>query len=123
MQRAPGTLGSGARLLSGHPSFLIRRDCCAIIRGAVPSGMNVLIINQSEVRRLLPMDECMTAMAGALSALTKGEAVVLLRMITWLPERVGALGLMPSYHTGINAMGVKVVSVFPKNHGTEFDSH
>ena len=85
--------------------------------------MNVLIINQSEVRRLLPMDECMTAMAGALSALTRGEAVVPLRMITWLPERVGALGLMPSYHTGINAMGVKVVSVFPKNHGTEFDSH
>ena len=69
------------------------------------------------------MDECMTAMAGALSALTRGEAVVPLRMITWLPERVGALGLMPSYHTGINAMGVKVVSVFPKNHGTEFDSH
>ena len=85
--------------------------------------MNVLILNQSEVRRLLPMDECMTAMAGALSALTRGEAVVPLRMITWLPERVGALGLMPSYHTGINAMGVKVVSVFPKNHGTEFDSH
>ena len=85
--------------------------------------MNVLILNQSEVRRLLPMGECMTAMANALSALTRGEAVVPLRMITWLPERVGALGLMPSYHTGINAMGVKVVSVFPKNHGTEFDSH
>ena len=86
-------------------------------------AMSVLIISQSEVRQLLPMDECMDAMASALSALTRGAAILPLRMITWLPERVGALGLMPSYLADIEAMGVKVVSVFPKNHGTELDSH
>jgi len=41
----------------------------------------------------------------------------------WLPERVGALGMMPSYLGDIAAMGLKAISVFPGNHGTEYDSH
>ncbi len=85
--------------------------------------MIVRIIDQSEVRRLLPMDECLEVMADTLSALARGDAVLPLRQIMWLPDRVGALGLMPSHLAGIDVMGVKVVSVFPHNHGTEFDSH
>ena len=34
--------------------------------------MQVLIVNQSEVLRLLPMDACMEAMARALAAVTRG---------------------------------------------------
>ena len=86
--------------------------------------MKVLIINQSEVTELLPMDECIEAMTQALATLAKGEAIVPLRPVMWLPERVGALGMMPGYVGGdMQAMGVKVVSVFPGNHGTEYDSH
>jgi ornithine cyclodeaminase len=85
--------------------------------------MKVLIINQSEVRQLLPMNECMDVMAEALKTLARGEAILPLRPVMWLPEKVGALGMMPSYLGDIRAMGLKVVSVFPGNHGTEYDAH
>lgn len=85
--------------------------------------MMLRVIARSEVQRLLPMDECMDVMADTLRALALGEATQPLRQIMWLPQRVGALGLMPSHLAGLDAMGVKVVSVFPHNQGTEFDSH
>ncbi|MEO8392691.1 MAG: ornithine cyclodeaminase family protein [Chloroflexota bacterium] len=85
--------------------------------------MKVLIVNQSEVRQLLPMSECIEVMSEALKALARGEAILPLRPVLWLPEKYGALGMMPSYLGDIKAMGLKVVSVFPHNHGTEYDSH
>lgn len=85
--------------------------------------MHVLLLNKREVRELLPMDECMAVMASTLKALADGKAILPLRQIMWLPERVGALGTMPAYLEHLGVMGLKVVSVFPGNHGTEFDSH
>jgi alanine dehydrogenase len=85
--------------------------------------MKVHIINQAEVLQLLPMSECIDAMAEALKTLALGNAILPLRPILWLPEKVGALGMMPSYLGDVKAMGLKVVSVFPGNHGTQYDSH
>src|SRR5260370_24443642 len=85
--------------------------------------MKVHISNQAEVLELLPMRECIDVMAEALKTLARGNAILPLRPILWLPEKVGALGMMPSYLGDIKAMGLKVVSVFPGNHGTEYDSH
>ncbi|MBI3761250.1 MAG: ornithine cyclodeaminase family protein, partial [Chloroflexi bacterium] len=85
--------------------------------------MQVLIVNQSEVPQLLPMNECMEVMAEALKTLARGEAILPLRPVMWLPEKVGALGMMPSYLGNMKVMGLKVVTVFPGNHGTEYDSH
>jgi alanine dehydrogenase len=85
--------------------------------------MKVLIVNQSEVRRLLPMGECMEVMAETFAALARGEAILPLRPILWLPEKVGALGMMPSYLASIGAVGLKAITVFPGNHGTKHDSH
>jgi alanine dehydrogenase len=85
--------------------------------------MQVLIVNQKEVRQLLPMNECMDVMSEALKTLARGDAILPLRPVLWLPEKVGALGMMPSYLGDIRAMGLKVVSVFPGNHGTQYDSH
>ena len=85
--------------------------------------MKVLIVNQSEVHRLLPMNECIDVMAEALTGLARGEAIQPLRSIMWLPGKVGALGVMPSYLAGIDSIGLKVISVFPGNHGTQYDSH
>lgn len=85
--------------------------------------MQILIVNQSEVRQLLPMNECIDVMAQALSALARGDAILPLRPVLWLPDRRGALGMMPSYLGDIGAVGLKVVTVFPGNHGTQYDSH
>ena len=83
----------------------------------------VLIVNQSEVPRLLPMRACIDAMAEALAALARGEGSMPLRQIVWIPGRTGALGLMPSQLTAAKSLGVKAVTFFPGNEGTELDSH
>lgn len=85
--------------------------------------MEVLVINQQEVPRLLPMETCIEVMEQALKTLAAGEAITPLRPVLWLPEKVGALGMMPAYLGDLQAMGIKVVSVFPGNQGTEYDSH
>jgi ornithine cyclodeaminase len=83
--------------------------------------MRLLFLSASDVARLLPMRECMTAVAGALEALARGDGINPLRDITWLPGGAGALGTMPAYLEG--AMGAKVISVFPGNHDVGLESH
>ncbi len=69
------------------------------------------------------MAECIDAVRVALIDLAGGRGIQPLRPVMWLPERVGALGVMPGYLPSIGVMGIKTVSVFPGNAGTEHDSH
>lgn len=85
--------------------------------------MKVLIINDSEVRRLLTMPECVAAMGETLRALAAGKAQLPLRTILWLPDKIGALGMMPAFLESPPLTGLKAVSYFPGNEGTELDSH
>ena len=85
--------------------------------------MDVLIVNQREVAKLLPMGECMDVMADALRALAEGDAVLPLRTIVRLPDGRSAFGAMPAYLGRPASMGLKVVTVFPGNEGTRYDSH
>jgi ornithine cyclodeaminase/alanine dehydrogenase-like protein (mu-crystallin family) len=86
--------------------------------------MDTLIVGADEVLTLLPMDECIAAMREALIALAKGEVILPQRQALRQPDKKGLLGMMPSYLGGsYPALGIKVVTVFPGNHGTKFDSH
>jgi ornithine cyclodeaminase len=85
--------------------------------------MKVLFVNEAGVNELLPMRECVALMKETLATLSKGDAVLPLRNMVWLPDRSGLLGLMPGYLGAPQAFGLKVVSVMPKNHGTAYDSH
>jgi ornithine cyclodeaminase len=85
--------------------------------------METLVVNQMEVPRLLPMKECIEVMARAFAALVRGEATMPQRQIVWLPDKTGALGLMPAHLPGLGAVGVKAVTFFPRNEGTDIDSH
>jgi len=85
--------------------------------------MKTLVISQREVPALLPMKECVDLMAGTLRTTSRGDAVLPLRQMVWLPDRSGLLGLMPGYLGSPPALGLKVVSVMPGNHGTEYDAH
>ena len=62
-------------------------------------------------------------MARAFAALARGEATLPQRQIVWLPEKSGALGLMPAHLNELGALGLKAVTFFPRNEGTELDSH
>lgn len=82
-----------------------------------------LVINQNEVADLLRFDECIAAVRDALGALARGGGIQPLRPVMWLPEKVGALGMMPGYLGSLDTIGIKTVTVFPGNAGTEYDSH
>jgi ornithine cyclodeaminase/alanine dehydrogenase-like protein (mu-crystallin family) len=67
--------------------------------------------------------ECIDVMARAFAGLARGEATLPLRQILWLSEKSGALGLMPAHLSGLGAVGLKAVTFFPRNEGTDIDSH
>ena len=88
--------------------------------------MTTLVLSQREVRALLPMRECIDLVADALAALARGEGSNPLRRGMRLADGRSLLGMMPGY-LGTDAepgpLGLKVVTVFPGNHGTPYDSH
>ena len=85
--------------------------------------MKVLIANQDQISALLPMNECIEVMEDALKMLAGGDAILPLRTMLVLPDGQSLMGLMPSYLGGIQSVGVKVIAAFPKNYGTEYDTH
>ena len=85
--------------------------------------MKPLILSQSEIRRLLPMTECIDAMAETLTALERGEAANPLRQVVLLPERRGLLGLMPGYVQSPPALGLKATALLHSEHTAKLDSH
>jgi len=85
--------------------------------------MNTLVLSQEEVRSLLPMSECMALVARSLETLARGEADNPLRRGMLVSGKTSLIGTMPGYLQDPPALGLKVVGVFPDNHGTELDSH
>ena len=84
---------------------------------------DILFVNQEEVPGLLPMAACIESMERALACLARGQAQLPLRSILWLPGKTGALGLMPASIAPDKVLGVKVISFFHGNEGTELDTH
>ncbi|MDB4917998.1 MAG: Delta(1)-pyrroline-2-carboxylate reductase [Gemmatimonadetes bacterium] len=83
----------------------------------------MLIITQNDVPALLSMADCIDVMADALTTLTRGGAVLPLRPMLRLPDQSGIMGMMPAYLDTPASLGVKIITVFNANHGTEYDSH
>src|SRR5947209_9184383 len=84
---------------------------------------DLVVLNQRDVARLLPMDECIEAMAGALATVARGNAILPLRPMIRLPDSPNIFALMPAYLGEPKSVGVKVLTVFPVNHGTPIDAH
>ena len=86
--------------------------------------MKMLVISHSQVKNLLPMDECIDIMAETLTALARGQAFQPLRMTVRPPEAAGIMVVMPSYMAGAHpAYGLKAVCVFPGNPAKGKDAH
>ena len=85
---------------------------------------DVLILNEHEVRALLPMESCIAVMEDALKALARGEVYNPLRQIIRAPGAAGMLGLMPAYRALPRPLfGLKEVCVFPGNPARGLDTH
>ncbi len=85
--------------------------------------MEIRVLRQHEVKELLPMGECIDLMAKAMTAVSEGKAVLPLRTGMKMPGDIGMFGIMPGYLGAPEAFGIKLVSLFPRNAGTEYSSH
>ena len=83
----------------------------------------MLVLDSADIRTLLPMKECISAMEGAFRTLARGDALLPLRPMLRLPNGRDIFALMPAYLGAPKAVGVKVLTVFPGNHGTAIDAH
>ena len=85
-----------------------------------------LIVSHTDVERLLPMPACIDLMADALATTARGGALLPLRQVMVLPGGRNAFGVMPAVLAGAdgsNAIGAKIITVFPGNAATPYDSH
>jgi alanine dehydrogenase len=85
--------------------------------------MNVLIADQRTVTELLPMSECIELMERTFLSLAEGQAVLPLRSSMLLPGTENRMLLMPSALGSLGALGAKIITVFPANHGGPYDAH
>ena len=83
----------------------------------------LVVLDRHEVVRLLPMEECVEVMARALATVARGNAILPLRPMIRLPDSPNIFALMPAYLGDPKSVGVKVLTVFPVNHGTSIDAH
>jgi ornithine cyclodeaminase len=85
--------------------------------------LKLLVLNKREVEAMLPMQRCIALMDDALASLARGQVILPLRPVLRIPDSVNAFALMPAYSKALKAIGAKLITVFPGNHGTGLDSH
>jgi ornithine cyclodeaminase/alanine dehydrogenase-like protein (mu-crystallin family) len=84
----------------------------------------LLVLSHDDVRRLLPMDECIELMEAALSDLARGRAWQPLRFVIRPPEEKTLMGLMPAHRSEPRrAYGLKAICIFPENPARGLDAH
>ena len=84
----------------------------------------LLVLAHEDVKRLLPMEECIELMAEALADLARGRSWQPLRFVVRPPEEQSLMGLMPAHRTSPEpAYGLKTVCIFPGNPARGLDAH
>jgi ornithine cyclodeaminase/alanine dehydrogenase-like protein (mu-crystallin family) len=76
--------------------------------------MTLPLFAAEDIRRALPMREAIEAMRAAFIAFSEGRAHIPQRLSISIPEQEGITLVMPGY-VPPDALGLKVVSVFPRN--------
>jgi len=83
----------------------------------------MLILNRSQVEALLDVDALIDALASAMADLSAGRASVPDRVAALVPEHEGFLAAMPGFVPSAKVLMSKLVSMFPRNAGTELPTH
>lgn len=77
--------------------------------------MRLLMLSAEDVRRAVPMSEAIEVVKGAFAQLSTGKAAVPLRTQLPVEPHEGITLFMPAYLSETDDLGVKIVSVFPRN--------
>lgn len=75
----------------------------------------MLVLTRSQVRDLVPMPDAIGLMKTAFAELSAGRTVSPLRTVIPIPDLQGDALFMPAYVPGMDALGLKTVSVFRRN--------
>eukprot|EP01120_Amphizonella_sp_Union-15-10_P017313 TRINITY_DN9584_c0_g1_i1.p1 TRINITY_DN9584_c0_g1~~TRINITY_DN9584_c0_g1_i1.p1 ORF type:complete len:341 (+),score=55.10 TRINITY_DN9584_c0_g1_i1:218-1240(+) len=87
---------------------------------------DLVVLGQEHVEQLLPMRRCIELMRKAFEALGKGKVELPLRTIHRLPPNgESAFAFMPTFLSLEESkyFGAKVLSIFPNNSATNFETH
>ncbi len=77
--------------------------------------MKLRVLSRQDVQQAVPMREAIEIVKGAFAQLSAGRAVVPLRTQLPVERHEGVTLFMPAYLSESDALGVKIVSVFPRN--------
>jgi alanine dehydrogenase len=77
--------------------------------------MTVRVLSGADVRQAITMAEAIQAVRSAYIQLSAGEAIVPLRTPVPVEKRDGVTLFMPAYLARSDALGAKIVSLFPEN--------
>ncbi len=75
----------------------------------------MLILSADDLRRAVPMEQAMEAVASAFAQLSGGQAEVPLRLRLAVPAQEGLALVMPAYLAESDALGLKLLTIFPHN--------
>lgn len=75
------------------------------------------VLNGADVRRLLPMKDCIDLMRQAFRVVSDGGADQPIRRAVWTSDKSGLLSLMPGHIAEPALLGVKLITVFPNATG------
>lgn len=84
---------------------------------------HIRILNAKDVRALLPMGVCIPLMREAFRAVAEKRTAQPIRRMTPAHNGKGVLAWMPGAMSTPDALGIKVLSIYPGNFGTELSSH
>ena len=77
--------------------------------------MKLRVLSKHDVQQAVPMREAIEIVKGAFAQLSAGKAVVPLRTQLPVERHEGVTIFMPAYLSESDDLGVKIVSVFPRN--------
>ncbi len=83
----------------------------------------VLVISGADVRRLLPMQDCIPVIENAMREVSRGGAQLPLRIGCVPPGTPNILAVMPGYLEEPASIGAKVIAVYPANAQRGLSSH
>jgi ornithine cyclodeaminase len=86
--------------------------------------VSVRVLDERDVRRLLPMSECIEVMAEALASLAREELYNPLRFVLRPPGEQTLMGLMPAHRSApVPLYSLKTVVIAPANAARGLDLH
>lgn len=87
------------------------------------ASIDVLIISGAEVRRLLPMRDCIPVIENVMRRVSRGGAQLPLRIGVAPSGTNNKMVVMPGYLDEPAGMGAKVIAVYPRNARRGLSSH